>query len=153
MPTKPTTAAERRAERAKLDRYFASLSPEARRAVLAIRAIVRAQARDAEERISYGIPSFRIFDRGFLWYAGWRAHASLYPLNAAMRRDHARALAGYELSKGTVRFPLDEPLPVALVRSLVRARIAELQATAKPAARKKAAKRKTAARKSARSRS
>lgn len=131
MPKPSKAAAERRATRLAIDRYLARLSPEARRAVRSIRAIIRAEARGAEERISYGIPAFRIEDRGFLWYAGWRAHVSLYPMTSSMRRDHAKALAGYELSKGTVRFPLDQPLPMTLVRSLVRARISELRADAR----------------------
>src|SRR5688572_17871259 len=107
--------------------YFAALPPAVRTRMKSIRDMVRDIAPDAVEVFSYGIPGFRLDGKPLVWYAAFTHHTSLYPMTAAIRKAHAAALKDYKMSTGTVQFPLDEPLPIALVKRLVKARLAELR--------------------------
>ena len=106
--------------------YLASLSPDTRRAVAQLRALIRAAAPKAVEGRSYGIIGYKIDGRPFIYCGGFRRHVALYPVTAAMRRD-ADAIAPYQASKGTLKFPLDAPVPVALVKRLLKTRLAEMR--------------------------
>jgi uncharacterized protein YdhG (YjbR/CyaY superfamily) len=123
MSTDETPKAQTRA-------YLAALPPDVRRAVKAVGAAIRAAAPDATEVFSYGIPGFRLEGRALVWYAGWPAHVSMYPMGEAIRRAHAAQLKGCVTSKGTIRFPLSNPPSAALVTRLVRARVKEVRARA-----------------------
>jgi len=111
---------------AKRRAYFASLPPAVRTRMKSIRDLVRAIAPEATEVFSYGIPGFKLDGKPLVWYAAFTHHTSIYPMTASIRKAHAAALKGYKMSTGTVQFPLGEPLPTALVKRLVKARLAEL---------------------------
>ena len=116
---------------------MASQPAKHRAALRKIRATIRATAPKAIEHFSYGIPGFRLSERPLVWYAAFKRHVSLYPVTAAIRRALADEIAGYETSTGTVRLPLDEPLPVTLIKKIVKARAREALDAARAAATKK----------------
>lgn len=121
MPRMPARSSPKK----QLQAYFAATPPKARAALKKIRAAIRSVAPRAEEAFSYRIPAFKLNGRPLVWYAAFKNHCSLFPMTGAIRRKLATNLKGYEMSKGTVRLPLAKPIPVGLVKKLVKARMAE----------------------------
>jgi len=107
-----------------IDEYLARVSDEQRAALERLRTTIRAAAPKAEECISYGIPAFRL--NGILvGFGATRNHCAFYPMSGSVLEGFERDLEDFETSKGTVRFQPDNPIPAALVRKIVKARIAE----------------------------
>jgi uncharacterized protein YdhG (YjbR/CyaY superfamily) len=111
---------------AELRAYIAALSPDARRAFKAVRAIICEIAPDVEEGFSYRIPAFRWNGRMLVWCAGWTSHLSIYPVTDAMAKAGGTRLAAYRAAKGTLKFPLEEDLPLSFITKLIRARMKEI---------------------------
>ena len=116
-----------------VDDYIASQSPDRRRWLRTARATIRRTVPAALESISYGIPAYKLDGRVLIYFAAWKSHYALYPASAALRVAFAKDLAAYDVSKGTIRLPMDEPAPVELMRRLATFRLSE---ATKPAARK-----------------
>jgi uncharacterized protein YdhG (YjbR/CyaY superfamily) len=110
-----------------IDEYLAGIEPDKRATLQKLRRSIHAAAPRAEECISYGIPAFRLDGRMLVAFGAAAKHCSFYP-GAEPISQHAKELKGYGTSKGTVRFPVDRPLPATLVRKLVRTRIAQYSA-------------------------
>lgn len=108
-----------------VDKYLAGIAEPARSTLNKIRAVIRATVpAEATEGISYGMPAFR-YKGTLVGYAGFPNHCGFYPMNPAVIDAFKEELKGFETSKGTIRFPIDKPLSAALVKKIVKARIAE----------------------------
>ena len=113
-----------------IDDYLATLPADQRAVLEKLRQTIRAAAPKAEECISYQLPAFR--QDGMLVAFGATAnHCAFYLMSSSTVADHKDELKNYDTSKGTIRFQADKPLPVALVRKLVKARLAEKAARSK----------------------
>lgn len=107
-----------------IDEYLAALSEDKRAALTKLRQTIRSVAPKAEECISYQLAAFRL--NGMLVaFGATDKHCAFYLMSGSTVAAHQEELKGYDTSKGTIRFQADKPLPVALVRKLVKARIAE----------------------------
>jgi uncharacterized protein YdhG (YjbR/CyaY superfamily) len=108
-----------------IDEYLAALSDDKRAALEKLRKAIKAAAPKAEECISYQLPAFRLNGRTLVAFGATAKHCAFYPMSASTVQAYQDELKDYDTSKGTIRFQSDHPLPVALVRKLVKARIAE----------------------------
>lgn len=115
-----------------VDAYLANLPSDKRATLEKIRAAIRAAAPDATEGISYGMPAF-IQGKAIAGYAASAKHCSYFPMSGSIVGALVDDLAEYAKSKGAIRFPVGKPLPRALIRKLVRARLAEIAAGPKKA--------------------
>ena len=108
-----------------VDEYLAAVPEPARTTLNKIRATIRsAVPKEATEAISYGMPAFK-YKGTLMWFAAFSNHCSLFPGSGSLIAAFQDDLKGYRTSKGTIQFPMDKPLPAALVKKLVKARIAQ----------------------------
>ena len=106
-----------------IDEYIASFPEETQKILQKLRAAIKAAAPGAQEKISYQMPAFA--QKGILvYFAAWKNHIGFYPTSSG---THAfkQELSVYKSSKGSVKFPLDKPLPLDLISNIVRFRVAE----------------------------
>ncbi len=109
-----------------VDEYIAS-QPELVRGVLErVRSTIRKAVPGAEETISYQIPTYKLNGRAVIYFAAWKQHYSLYPSTSHVVAAFKDDLAQYEVNKGTIRFPLSEPVPVKLIAGIAKVRAKEV---------------------------
>ena len=114
-----------------VDEYIA-LQPEAVRTLLErVRGAIRKGVPEAEEMISYKIPTYKLRGRPVIYFAGWKQHYSLYPVTSGVLAEFGGELAPYEVNKGTIRFPLSARVPVKLIERIAKLRAKEAAAAEK----------------------
>jgi len=124
-PTARGSAAKPTAAPKTTDEYLARVPEPARSTLNKIRAMIRAAAPpEATECISYGMPGFR-YNGPLVWFAAFANHCSFFPGTSSLLPLFQSELKNFEVSKGTIRFPVDKPLPATLVKKLVKARVAQ----------------------------
>jgi uncharacterized protein YdhG (YjbR/CyaY superfamily) len=124
-PTQKTGITMPKSDFNSVDEYIASQPETVQGALERVRSTIRKALPGAEEVISYRIPTYKLHGRAVLYFAGWRQHYSLYPTPhalAAFKDD----LAPYAVSKGTIRFPLSQPVPVKLIGRIAKFRAKEV---------------------------
>jgi uncharacterized protein YdhG (YjbR/CyaY superfamily) len=107
-----------------IDQYLAAVSDDKRAALERLRKTIHAAAPRADECISYQLPAFRLDGRMLVWFGAAKTHCSFFP--GGIVQDYKHELRDFQISKGTIRFQPDHPIPAALVRKLVKARAAKI---------------------------
>lgn len=106
-----------------VDEYISSFSGEVKANLVQIRETIKAAAPAAEEKISYGMPAYKL--KGVLvYFAAWKSHIGFYPSTSGIEK-FKKELSSYQISKGTIQFPLDKPLPLELIAKIVQYRVNE----------------------------
>jgi uncharacterized protein YdhG (YjbR/CyaY superfamily) len=123
-----------------IDAYLATLSAENRAALEKLRRSIKAALPEAEECIAYGIPAFRWNGKPVAGFSASKNHCSYFPMSGSVVAALQEELKKYDSSKGTIRFPASKPLSAALVKQLVKARLAEIEDQGKPKPKKKKSK-------------
>jgi uncharacterized protein YdhG (YjbR/CyaY superfamily) len=108
-----------------VDEYLAAQPEAAREALARVRGAIRKALPRAEETISYRIPTYKLEGAAVVYFAGWKRHYSLYPASPRLLAEFGAELAGCEVNKGTIRFPLAAPVPVRLIGRIAKFRAKE----------------------------
>jgi uncharacterized protein YdhG (YjbR/CyaY superfamily) len=103
-----------------VDEYLATHPPKARAILRRVRSVIRKALPRAQEAISYQIPTYKLHGTYVVYFAGWKEHYSLYPANSRLVAALRAELAPYKVNKGTIRFPLSEPVPAGLITRIVK---------------------------------
>ena len=121
-----------------VDDYIATHPDDVQAILRRVRTTIRQAVPSAEEVISYQIPAYKLHGGTVIFFAGWKQHYSLYPASDRVVEVFKDDLAAYEVSKGTIRFPLSQPVPVKLIEGIAKLRAQEAaeHAAAKAAAPK-----------------
>ena len=106
-----------------IDEYIATCPKETQRILKELRATIKAAAPDAEEKISYQMPAFAL-KGNLVWFAAFKNHIGFYPTPSGIEA-FKKELAIYESAKGSVQFPIDQPVPLKLVGRIIKFRVAE----------------------------
>ena len=109
-----------------VDEYIAKHPHEVQAILRRVRSTIRKAVPAAEEVISYQIPTYKLHGGYVVYFAGWKQHYSLYPVTANLVAAFKDELSPYEVSKGTIRFPLSEPVPVKLIEGIAKFRAKEV---------------------------
>jgi len=109
-----------------VDEYMASQPDTVRGLLRRVRSTIREALPRAEEVISYNIPAYKMDGATVLYFAAWQNHYSLYPATGRLVTAFKDELAPYEISKGTIRFPLSEAIPVKLIGRIAKLRVKEV---------------------------
>ncbi len=112
-----------------IDEYIAGFPARVQNILRSVRATIRKAAPAANEKISYQIPTFTL-NGNLVHFAAWKNHLGFYPTSSGIRKFH-RELSSYETARGSVKFPLDEPMPLELISRIVKFRVHEAQAKRK----------------------
>jgi uncharacterized protein YdhG (YjbR/CyaY superfamily) len=120
-------AAKSKAAPKNVDEYLGCVPEPARSALMEMRAAIRsAVPPEATETISYRMPAFRHKKGMLVWFAAFSKHCSLFPTGSVIAA-HKNELRGFSISKGTIQFPTDQPLPIALIKKLVKTRVHQIE--------------------------
>lgn len=106
-----------------IDEYIATFSEETQKILMEIRDTIKAAAPDAEEKISYQMPTF-FLNGNLIHFAAFKNHIGLYPTPSGVE-EFKTELSKYQGAKGSVRLPIDEPMPLKLIHRIVKYRVAE----------------------------
>ena len=120
------TAKRTRKRVASVREYVASKPKESRASLEAVRRAILKALPNAQEGLAYQMPAYTLNGVGVLYFAGWKSHYSLYPASDVLVEAFAKELAPYERSKGTLKFPLSEPVPVRLIERIAKFRARQL---------------------------
>jgi uncharacterized protein YdhG (YjbR/CyaY superfamily) len=109
-----------------VDDYIAAQAQDVQAALTRVRNAIRKAVPDADELISYNMPAYKLDGKALLHFAGWKTHYSLYAASKSILANFKTELAKYEIEKGTIRFPLDEPVPATLIERIAKFRANEI---------------------------